>query len=228
MFSTCPHSLQNRCTKPKYRREMFRITSCGNLSHATLVASPRLAKSCSSSDLYRQTSASFPIRIRHTGVSKAREPRNNRSSQSRSPPSNKGDGKNLSATSLVSSFIATPSSSCPSHVDRYEEPDTNYCQPLDRQAQITAEVQLPGCSDDEYAPGVWPSRQSNTEYEANLAAASDETRPLFIEYYKRTYGDNYVEEEDTAHTYWKWNQDRQQWHHKNEDTGSEAWFLGLA
>lgn len=72
------------------------------------------------------------------------------------------------------------------------------------------------------------SHEYKTEYEANLAAASDETRQLFIEYYERTYGPDYVEEEDIAHTYWKWDQKRQQWHHRNEDTGSEAWFLSAA
>lgn len=247
MFSTCPHSLQNRCTKPTYRREVFRRKSCGNLSRARLGAPPRPAKSYSTSDLYRQTSASFPIRIRRTGVSKAREPRNNRSSQSRSPPSKKGDDRYLSATSSVSSFIATPSSSCKqvsflapqlytffdanaeseglSHVSRYGEPGITHCQPLDQKKQITPEFHSPGCPDDEYAPGVQPSREYKTEYEANIEAASDETRQLFIEYYERTYGHGYVEAADIAQNYWKWDQEREQWHHKNEETGSEAWFL---
>ncbi|KAI1118654.1 hypothetical protein F5Y14DRAFT_222944 [Nemania sp. NC0429] len=227
MFSVCPHSLQSRRTTTLYRREAFQRKSSRNLSRARSAASPTSARSYSPSDFYRQTLPSFPIRNRYAGISKARKPFKKHSSRSRSPPSEKGGDKQLSATSSVSSFIATPSSSCPSGVGRNGEPRTDHCQLLGQQTQIAAEVQSPGRLDDESTTRLRLLRESNTEYEANLAAASDETRHLFIEYYERAYGHNYVEEEDVADTYWKWDQGRQQWHHKNEDTGSEAWFLGM-
>ncbi|KAI1129905.1 hypothetical protein F5Y10DRAFT_263641 [Nemania abortiva] len=100
-------------------------------------------------------------------------------------------------------------------------PRANSCRPLCHQTEATPETKSPESPEDEYIP-----RGPNSEHQANLAAASEETRPLYVEYYERANGSDYVEEEDTADNYWKWDIERQQWHHINEDTKSEAWFPG--
>jgi hypothetical protein len=89
------------------------------------------------------------------------------------------------------------------------------------QTELISETESSGSQEDDCVPG-----EPDTEYQANLAAASNETKPLYVEYYERAYGKDYVEEEDIAYSYWKWDAERQQWHHRNEDTKSEAWFPG--
>ena len=66
----------------------------------------------------------------------------------------------------------------------------------------------------------------DTEYHANLFAASEDSRDLFEEYYKKTYGEIVDETEDLSDAYWRWNQKRHDWFHENPDTHSIVWFLG--
>ncbi|KAI1152894.1 hypothetical protein F4825DRAFT_417537 [Nemania diffusa] len=106
-----------------------------------------------------------------------------------------------------------------SHASADIEPRTNECLPLSDQTEPTPEAKSPEALEDENRPD-----EPSTEHQANLEAASEHTQPLYLEYYERAYGKDYVEEEDIAYTYWKWDKQKQQWHHRNEDTKSEAWF----
>jgi hypothetical protein len=71
-----------------------------------------------------------------------------------------------------------------------------------------------------------PETDTETEFQANLLAASEESRHLFLEYYKRTHGAENNENENDEDNYWTWDRKRQQWYHTNGDTGSIVWFLG--
>ncbi|KAJ3578424.1 hypothetical protein NPX13_g2142 [Xylaria arbuscula] len=66
----------------------------------------------------------------------------------------------------------------------------------------------------------------NTEYYANLLAASEDCRDLFKEFYERIHGDAGKETDASTDTYWKWDQKRQQWFHEDPDTHSVVWFRG--
>ncbi|KAI0105273.1 hypothetical protein GGR51DRAFT_520190 [Nemania sp. FL0031] len=227
MFPGCPYSSKNQCGIATGSGKGVRRRSCASSGHALSVRPLRPTKSCSPSDPCRGNSVSLAIRTRYTRVSKTREPRNGRSSRSRSPQSVKGDGRYQTLTSSASSGIDTPRSSCQSHASGDIEPPTNSCLPPCHQTEAAAETKTSGPLEDEYiSRALRLSCEPKTEYQANQAAASDETRPLFNEYYERVYGKDYVEEEDIADTYWKWDIERQQWHHINEDTKSEAWFPG--
>jgi len=76
-----------------------------------------------------------------------------------------------------------------------------------------------------------------SEHEANLAAASVETRPLYLAYYERTKNSNPAnnnpfinparksDSEVDAAAYWTWDRGRQQWYHRDEETKSIVWFF---
>ncbi|KAI1301094.1 hypothetical protein F5Y03DRAFT_219937 [Xylaria venustula] len=68
--------------------------------------------------------------------------------------------------------------------------------------------------------------QADTEHHANLAAVSDECRSLYQEYYEQTHGSSVTEKESHTDAYWKWDQERHQWFHKDPETQSVVWFLG--
>ncbi|KAI1741522.1 hypothetical protein F4680DRAFT_415634 [Xylaria scruposa] len=78
----------------------------------------------------------------------------------------------------------------------------------------------------EQLAGLSPLLQHDTEFKANLLAASEDSRYLFLEYYKRTHGDRVAEAESQSEVYWKWDPERQQWFHKDPNTQSVMWFLG--
>ncbi|KAJ8131772.1 hypothetical protein O1611_g1853 [Lasiodiplodia mahajangana] len=227
MFPACPFSSKSQCGIATDSGKEVQRRSRASSGHTLLARPLRPTESCSPGDLGRGNPVSLAIRTRYTRVSKAREPRNGRLSRPRSSHSTKGDEKYQTLASSVSSRIDTPRSSCQSHASGDIEPPTNDCLPSYHQTGGTLETKTSGSPEDEYiSKALRLSCEPKTEYQANQAAASDETRPLFNEYYERVYGKDYVEEEDLADTYWKWDIERQQWHHINEDTKSEAWFPG--
>ncbi|KAI0969583.1 hypothetical protein F4678DRAFT_165027 [Xylaria arbuscula] len=67
---------------------------------------------------------------------------------------------------------------------------------------------------------------ADTEHNANLAAVSDECQSLYQEYYERTHGNSVTEKESHTDAYWKWDQERHQWFHKDLETQSVVWFFG--
>ncbi|KAI1757854.1 hypothetical protein F4782DRAFT_524553 [Xylaria castorea] len=85
-----------------------------------------------------------------------------------------------------------------------------------------------GCpsSSSEQPEGLSPLLHLDTEFQANLLAAPEDSRYLFLEYYEHTHGDRIIEAENQSEVYWKWDLDRQQWFHKDPSTQSVMWFLG--
>ncbi|KAI0543810.1 hypothetical protein F4679DRAFT_567326 [Xylaria curta] len=81
-------------------------------------------------------------------------------------------------------------------------------------------------SKGEQLAGLSPLLQHDTEFKANFLAAPEDSRYLFVEYYKRTHGDRVVEAESQSEVYWKWDPKRQQWFHKDPNTQLVMWFLG--
>ncbi|KAI0453738.1 hypothetical protein F5B21DRAFT_478343 [Xylaria acuta] len=80
--------------------------------------------------------------------------------------------------------------------------------------------------DDEQLAELSPSLHPDTEFQANVLAASEDSRHLFMEYYKRTHGNRVIEAKSQSEAYWKWDPERQQWFHKDPNTQSVVWFLG--
>ncbi|KAI8948967.1 hypothetical protein F4801DRAFT_428845 [Xylaria longipes] len=79
---------------------------------------------------------------------------------------------------------------------------------------------------DEQAAELSPSLRLDTEFQANLLAAPEDSRYLFLEYYKRTHGDRGIETRSQSEVYWKWDIEKQKWFHKDPGTQSVVWFLG--
>ncbi|KAI0198410.1 hypothetical protein F4808DRAFT_436344 [Astrocystis sublimbata] len=80
--------------------------------------------------------------------------------------------------------------------------------------------------DDPKVAELLLSRSAITEYDANLEAASDDSRHLFAEFYKRTYGEATAENEGPSEEYWKWDDKIQQWFHMDAKTQLVEWFMG--
>ncbi|KAJ2987154.1 hypothetical protein NUW58_g4661 [Xylaria curta] len=83
-----------------------------------------------------------------------------------------------------------------------------------------------GLYDDNMRIALTLLSKPDTEHQANLDAASDDCRDLFLEYYHQTCGGIAAEEESQDDAYWKWDPARQQWFHKDAKTQSVVWFLG--
>ncbi|KAI3321073.1 hypothetical protein HD806DRAFT_504514 [Xylariaceae sp. AK1471] len=246
MVSLCPYPRQSRYLKPIQPRDKSRRRSCSNLSCELFETSPKLTKSYSSSSRCRYTSESLAIRYRYNGVSKRQEPLDDWPLQPRSQSSNEGHAVRPDNSSPMSSINRTPGSLCEqvspiascvrsdsnanaetkgqSHVSGDEGLRITRALPLCHETEIEVEAKASGSPGDAYIPSLQLPLEPDTEYQANLAAASDETRPLFIEYYERTHGGDDTEDEDMADTYWKWDTEKKEWFHTNEDTESVLWF----
>ncbi|KAH8162785.1 hypothetical protein CIB48_g5466 [Xylaria polymorpha] len=111
--------------------------------------------------------------------------------------------------------------------------DANVCQadkaPLNQRMEQESQGDndsLSSHEDDVQATASSLSLHPDTEFEANLLAASEDSRHLFLEYYRRTHGDRAMKVESPSEVYWEWDQERQQWFHKEANTQSVVWFLG--
>ncbi|KAI0467550.1 hypothetical protein F4859DRAFT_237223 [Xylaria cf. heliscus] len=80
--------------------------------------------------------------------------------------------------------------------------------------------------DDQTAAASSLSLYPDTEFQANLLAAPEDSRHLFLEYYERTHGNQVIEAESQSEVYWKWDQEKQKWFHKDANTESVVWFMG--
>ncbi|KAK5633319.1 hypothetical protein RRF57_009033 [Xylaria bambusicola] len=83
-----------------------------------------------------------------------------------------------------------------------------------------------GMTEDGEQVAATSQKHPDTEYHANLFAAPEDSRYLFEEYYRRTYGEIGKETESRTDAYWTWDQKRHQWFHEDPDTHSIVWFLG--
>ncbi|TGJ86604.1 hypothetical protein E0Z10_g2151 [Xylaria hypoxylon] len=108
------------------------------------------------------------------------------------------------------------------HDDVYQ---TNDAPSNERIKQESEDDNPPSLHDDDKQLSLSPSLPE-TEYQANLLAAAEDSRYLFEEYYKRTHGDSKNEADDAADTYWRWDVERQQWFHTDTGTQSVVWFMG--
>lgn len=135
------------------------------------------------------------------------------------------------AASLASSAESAGNSSCervssiattiPSDCGANDEPEVQVCGSEDD------EERQPGSEDDDSVP---PEQHQDTgpetEHQANLLAAPEDSRHLYQEYYKSIYGEGRAEADDKNDDYWKWDRDRQRWFHEDAHTRSVVWFLG--
>ncbi|KAI8628480.1 hypothetical protein F5Y19DRAFT_141912 [Xylariaceae sp. FL1651] len=235
---------RNLCLMPIRLGDELRRKSCGNLSWEVPGDSFGLAKNYSTSDLRRRSSASHSNRQYYSGVLKRRGPLNRQ--RPRSQCGNEGYARSQASPLSRSSADRMLSSSCEqvssndscvrldsdanietkgkSHVSGDGELRTAGHLPSGQQAESGLESSGSGSLDYACLLALLSPLHPKNEFQANLVAASDETRPLFLQYYERTYGGYIVEDEDTASNYWKWDQDRQQWFHRDEDTQSVMWF----
>lgn len=88
-----------------------------------------------------------------------------------------------------------------------------------------------GSEDDDSVPPEQhqETRQSScpeTEHQANLLAAPEDSRHLYLEYYKSVHGDVRTETDEKNDDYWQWDKERQQWFHEDAHARSVVWFLG--
>ncbi|KAI0509697.1 hypothetical protein F5B22DRAFT_615657 [Xylaria bambusicola] len=108
--------------------------------------------------------------------------------------------------------------------------DTAYLTPgapsSERTQQDLGSDDTPGVPEDGEQAAAASQKHPDTEYHANLFAAPEDSRYLFEEYYKQTYGEIGKETESRTDAYWKWDQKRHQWFHEDPDTHSVVWFLG--
>ncbi|KAI3330157.1 hypothetical protein F4824DRAFT_505359 [Ustulina deusta] len=221
-----------------------------NLVHKAL-NDLRISPECyDPSDCYRRTSTADPPRRSSSGITKRRE-RLGQPIPLRPQKGVKEGASTQADTSLPFSSGPAPDSSCEQYVTITSTslPDYNANEetafhnsvgkdddgdtcltnevPSSEQAQQDSEGDNATVLHEDDEQLALPSLiHPDTEYHANLAAASEECRDLFRDYYQRTHGDSRTETEDHTDPYWKWDQERHQWFHKDADTKSVVWFLG--
>ncbi|KAI0446352.1 hypothetical protein F4803DRAFT_547345 [Xylaria telfairii] len=111
------------------------------------------------------------------------------------------------------------------HANICQANETPRSQPMQQESEGDNDS-LSSHEDEVLALAPSLSLRPETEFEANLLAASEDSRHLFLEYYRRTHGDQVTKVESPSEVYWEWDQERQQWYHKEANTQSVVWFLG--
>ncbi|KAI0530200.1 hypothetical protein GGR58DRAFT_248429 [Xylaria digitata] len=184
---------------------------------------------CSSPSIYYRrtpTTAVSPRRSR-CGITKRQERPRKQSIPSRPQISVKEDTSTQADASAVTLSESASGSSFQVSVGKYNHVcQTKEAPSSERILKNSGGGNTPVVHEDDRKLTSSSLFRPKTEYEANLLAASEETRDLYLEYYNRTHSGSGTEAEDYSEAYWKWDSERQKWFHTDADTQSVVWFLG--